>query len=390
MSRWKRLLEQESEHQWLAFFGFTLIIILGSVVLDWSNDLSGVRDGSVINVDGIVKDSAGDLVLFENDTGIQLDSKFAGIDESSVTCLSEYNEFTYACTADSGVSFIEDGNPLCDNTWCKLTTNSDMTVTEISANELDSIEGSSSSNPALLMIVQDGTSNNIALNLHDSKDSAIIFDGNGELDLDVIIPTESGWLVGGAWKAPPNWLGTNPASPPSFELVISVEWDGQSDPIINVIHTGDEGRIHGIFETDNGFLATGTSDTISISGDAKYAHGLGSYSAIGDKNGDVWLFSGIGSRTVAIISDGAVETEKLPDPMPLMPAFVVCDDEGMISIHGSDSSDNPKAITIDSNARQSFTSIRGILDLGFMLVSMIVIGTMLWNISDAIRKGEVF
>ena len=47
MSRWKRLLEQESEHQWLAFFGFTLIIILGSVVLDWSNDLSGVRDGSV-------------------------------------------------------------------------------------------------------------------------------------------------------------------------------------------------------------------------------------------------------------------------------------------------------------------------------------------------------
>lgn len=360
------------------------------MVLDWSSDLSGVRDGSVINVDGIVKDSAGDFVLFENETGIQLDSKFSGIDESSVTCLSEYKEFTYACTEDSGVSFIEYGNPLCENTWCDLPINPDMTVTDISANELDSIEQSSSSNPALLMIIQDGISNNIALNLHHSENSAIIFDGNGELDLDVIIATENGWLVGGAWKAPPNWIGTNPASPPSFELVISVVWDGQSDPIIKPIHKGDEGRIHGIFETDDGFLATGTSDTISISGDMKYAHGLGSYSAIGDKTGDVWLFSGIGSTTVAIISDGAVETEKLPDPMPLMPEFVVCDDEGMISIHGSDSSDNPKAITIDSNARKSFTSIRGILDLGFLLLSVIIIGTMLWNISDAIRKGEVF
>ena len=111
---------------------------------------------------------------------------------------------------------------------------------------------------------------------------------------------------------------------------------------------------------------------------------------MGDKNGNVWLFGGIGSETVAIVSDDEVSVEKLPVPLEIIPTYAFCDDEGMISIHGSDSSDNPSAISIDSNARTSFTSLRGILDLGFILVSILVISLMGWNITDAIRKGEVF
>ena len=115
-----------------------------------------------------------------------------------------------------------------------------------------------------------------------------------------------------------------------------------------------------------------------------------SYAAVGDNNGDVWLFGGIGSNTVAIISGTEISVEKLPEPLEILPSYVKCDEDGMISIHGTDNSDSPSALSIDSNARQSFTSLRGILDLSFMLVSILIFSIMGWNIFEAIRKGEVF
>ena len=210
------------------------------------------------------------------------------------------------------------------------------------------------------------------------------------MHLDVITPVEGGWLVGGSWQAPANWLGSNPTSPPMFELVLSVTWDGTNAPSIEIIHMGNEGVIHGIFATDNGFIATGTADSISIEDGKVESLGMSSYAAVGDNNGDVWLFGGIGSTTVAIISDGEFSIEKLPEPMKILPTYAVCDDDGLISVHGSDYSDNPSAISIDSNARSSFTSLRGILDLGFILVSILIISIMGWNIFEAVRKGEVF
>ena len=104
----------------------------------------------------------------------------------------------------------------------------------------------------------------------------------------------------------------------------------------------------------------------------------------------MWLFGGIGSSTIAIISDGEINIEKLPEPLDLLPSFATCDEDGIISNHGSDSSDNPSELSIDSNARSSFTSLRGILDLGFILVSLLIFSIMGWNIFEAIRKGEVF
>ena len=153
---------------------------------------------------------------------------------------------------------------------------------------------------------------------------------------------------------------------------------------------GNEGVIHSIFSTDEGYIATGTADTISIIDGKISSLGMSSYSAVGDQNGNVWLFGGIGSKTVAIISAEEISVEKLPQPLEIIPTYAFCDDSGMISVHGSDSSDNPSAFSIDSNARSSFTSLRGILDLGFILVSILIISIMGWNIADAIRKGEVF
>ena len=210
------------------------------------------------------------------------------------------------------------------------------------------------------------------------------------MHLDVMLPTEDGWLVGGSWQAPANWLGSNPTSPPMYELVLHVTWDGTNAPAIEIVHMGNEGSIHGLFATDEGYIATGTSDSISIiDGDVAF-FGISSYAAIGDNNGDVWLFGGIGSKTVVIISDSEISIERLPEPLKILPSYVTCDEGGMISIHGTDNSDNPSAMSIDSNARQSFTSLEEFLISVSCWFQSSYFQSMGWNILEAIRKGEVF
>ena len=72
MSAWRRLLEEESEHQWLSFVAFTVIIISGAVLIEWSNELSGVHEGGQLNVDGQIVDSAGNAILYETENGINI------------------------------------------------------------------------------------------------------------------------------------------------------------------------------------------------------------------------------------------------------------------------------------------------------------------------------
>ena len=381
MSGWRRLLEEESEHQWLSFAAFTVIVIIGAVLIDWSSDLSGVHQGSSLEVEGIVIDAAGDSVLYQTDDGIRITHNDMTNNAQYATCLEEYEDITLACLGTEGMlGYIGDGGPVCDTEWCEFSIGENLTASHVSGNGL-----------ALLMVVKQGTSDSLAaMWFGDANPQPVVAEYEGIMHLNVITPNDEGWYVGGSWQAPPNWLGSNPASPPMFELVLSVIWDGVGAPAIEVIHMGDEGTIHGIYATDDGFVATGTSDTISIDGLEVTSLGMSSYAAVSDQNGNVWLFGGIGSKTVAIISDEGITVEKLPEPLEILPTYAHCNDDGMISIHGADSSDEPSALSIDSNARTSFTSLRGILDLGFILVSILILSIMGWNIADAIRKGEVF
>lgn len=381
MSGWRRLLEEESEHQWLSFAAFSIIIILGSILIDWSSDLSGVQEGSSLGVNGLVVDSTEDSVLYQSEDGIVINYKGQENLAQYATCLEEYEDLTFACLGTEGmVAYIGDGGPDCDTEWCQFSIGDNLTASQISGNGL-----------ALLLIVQDGTSDSLAAMWYgDSNPQPLVSEFDETMYLETIIPTEEGWLIGGSWQAPPNWLGSNPASPPKYELIIEATWDGIAAPAIEVVHIGGEGSIHGLFESKDGYLATGTSDSYRISETGVEGIGISSQVATNDNNGNVWLFGDIGSKTVAIVSGDEITLEKLPEPLNITPVYATCDEDGMISVHGSDYSDEVSAFSIDSNARSSITSLRGILDLGFILVSLLILSIMGWNITDAIRKGEVF
>ena len=44
--RWRKLLEQESEHQWLAISIFSLFAILGGIAIEGTSTLAGVDLGA--------------------------------------------------------------------------------------------------------------------------------------------------------------------------------------------------------------------------------------------------------------------------------------------------------------------------------------------------------
>ena len=52
MSTWRKLLEEESEYQWLSFATFSVIILIGAVLISWSSELSGYHEGG-ISVDAV-------------------------------------------------------------------------------------------------------------------------------------------------------------------------------------------------------------------------------------------------------------------------------------------------------------------------------------------------
>ncbi len=381
MTDWRRLLKEESEHQWLSFAVFTIIIIIGALLIDSSNELSGVHEGGQLNVEGTIVDSAGDAILYQTENGMNVSLNGFTDSASYATCLVQHGHITFACLGQEGlIWFSEEDHPEGWG-WIPMSLGRDITASQLSPNDLNQ----------MLVITQEGTTNSIAAMNISGGGASNTTNHEGNMHLGVVTPTESGWLVGGAWQAPANWLGSNPASPPMFELILSVQWDGTSNsPVTEIVHMGDEGRIHGIFATDDGYIATGTADTISIVEGEVASLGISSFAAVGDNNNDVWLFGSLHSISVAIISGDEISVETLPEPLDIMPTYVVCDSEGIISIYGVDVGDSPAATSIDSNARVSFTSMRGIMDLGFILASLLIIGMMGWNITDAIRKGKVF
>ena len=122
MSGWRRLLEEESEHQWLSFVVFSIIVIIGSILIDWSSDLSGVQEGSSLGVQGLVIDSTEDSVLYQSEDGNIINYKGQENLAQYATCLEEYRGMTLACLGTEGmVAFIGDGGPECDTEWCQFS-----------------------------------------------------------------------------------------------------------------------------------------------------------------------------------------------------------------------------------------------------------------------------
>lgn len=343
-------------------------------MIDWSGELSGVTSGSSQGNSGLVFDSTSDAFIYDDEDGRWISLRGDVDSANNANCVTKQGDITFFCSGQEGVLFTDDGTG-----WKTFIIGQEVTVIDLATNGF-----------AMMMIVENGTSTTFSARSLGGEIISEISSHDEDMSLTEIIATDEGWLAAGSWRAPANWQGTSPASSSFYELVVSITWDATtSAPVYDIVHLGGPGVIHTLAATHGGIVAAGQTDAILMTGDAVKHLDVASMSAVVDSNNDMWFFGNSGSETIAVLTEAGMDIELLPEPLQFTPTHSVANGAN-IEIHGMDGLDESVSITIDVDARLSFTSLRGIMDLGFIMVSLLVLGVMGWNVTDAIRKGEVF
>ena len=379
MGNWKKWMEEESEYQWLSFAAFTIFIIGGGILVNLAGNLPGISQGSSLGTQGRLLDSSDSLSLWDSEEGrFVLDSNGDKTSMAFATCVDENSAIRFICNGIKNQVIIDTGDGL---TTYEIPTNRTISNAAIQGTDV-------------MMISSNGMeSGAIGMNaLSPSASSPEAVGEGGDFNLDTIIATGAGkWMAGGGWNLPGASQSASAASPLAYEVVVEITWSNISAaPIIQVIYVGGQGAIHYLgFLADGNILAAGTSGAIIINGMTTFELEVRSTTAVIDNNGDAWFFGTAGEENIGHYVNGELMVEKLADPLTLEPehAFISADS---ISVHGISSDNDYESMTIDTTAKSSLLSLRGIIDFLFIISSLVIIGLMVWNIAEAVAKGEVF
>lgn len=378
MGDWKKWVEEESEYQWLSFAAFVVFIVVGAILVNLAGNLPGVSQGSTLGTQARLLDSSESLSLWDGDEGRFILDNGVKTNMAFATCVEENSAVRFVCNGNQSQVMIDSGDGLTTST---IPTN--RTITDAAIHGTD-----------IMMISSNGMASGVigmkALTPSESSPESVGV--GGDFNLDTIIATGPGkWMAGGGWNLPGASQSSSAASPFAYEVVVEISWsDVGLAPIIQVIYVGGQGTIHYMGLLANGdVLAAGTSGAIMIDGMTTWEIDVRSTAAVIDSEGGAWFFGVSGEGNVGHYVNGELMVEKLSTPLSINPdhAFV---DDNTISVHGISSDNAYQAMTIDTDAKSSLLSLRGIIDFLFIISSLVIIGLMAWNVVEAISKGEVF
>ena len=395
-SGWRKLLEEESEHQWLAIGLFFVFVIIGGFLIGGTSSLEGMVLGTdpshdlvfeegefLVNVEyhqdadwseahsGILKTQDGlkmyqqmgpddvDDILPENDPRIGNVTLFSADSEGTVTFSTSLNTLS---TYVDGMVFDQ---ILSD------TFGSEFGIQGIA------VDSTSLLNNRLLITSEDGGSGLRGLNGQGLVTTSaplqefVIWD-------KVVYLEDSTFLVAGTFTIQTS-SSQSPASPSPQIVLAHVYWDGDSTaPQIVRQMMGNGSEIHSIHATkDGGSVASTNEEFYIISKDSVQVQPYASTTMVYESEHDrAWLFGERGSESMLRIDveSGETSTKKLGFPLSVSPT------SGMIAgdslyIHGFDSQGQEQRLSLDLSLEGSLSSGRGFLNFAFIFVGVIMIAT---------------
>ena len=400
--RWRKLLEQESEHQWLAIGIFFLFAILGGVAIEGTSTLAGVdlgagdaaHDGYRV-LDIVYFDDGGDITSQLTHTYDPSQGHYLFIQTSTDYVNTIYQPSGY----DKGdeIRFI---NGMGDNramlsiasTQLVEITLGDLQNTEINLNSSDEFwidDYQENMGPQSAMIVtqeSDGTSSIRALSYYVA--SPPLANSNLVNWNNIVHLSQEKWVATGT-IANTQSSGDSPASPSVRTAIGIIEWQGNLSvaPILTSFSTGDEGQIHNLFSTGNSqvIVATNTG-AYQVKDDGSINEiDIPSQSAVTDSQGKTWFIGNQGTNSIATFHNGIIEIEELAKPIPL--EIEISEYEsGIIFMHGMDANGAFEMITLDTTVNDSIESGRGFLNFAFLTFFSIVLLVMGWTVLDRFRN----
>ena len=395
-SGWRKLLEEESEHQWLAIGLFFVFIIIGGFLIGGTNSLEGMvlgtdpshdlvfeegdylidieyhRDGSWSEAhSGILKTHQGykmyqqmspddvDDILPENDPSIANVTMFTGNSDGILTFSTALN--TLSTYVDGMIS----DQILSDTHGSEFGINGLATDT------------SSLLNNRLLITSEDGGSGLRGLNgqglvtMTSPLQDSVVWE-------EIVYLKDSTFLVAGTFTIQTS-SSQSPASLSPQIVLAHVFWDGDSTaPQIVRQMMGNGSEIHSMSRTaDGGAVASTNQELYIVSKNSVQVLSYSSTSMVYEPEYDrAWLFGERGSESIlrVDIETGESSVKKLGYPLPIMPTSGVISGETLY-VHGFDAKGEADRLSLDLSIEGSLSSGRGFLNFAFIIVGVIMIAT---------------
>lgn len=395
-SGWRKLLEEESEHQWLAIGLFFVFIIIGGFLIGGTNSLEGMVLGT---------DPSHDLVFEEGDYLIDIEyHRDASWSEAHSGILKTHQGYKMyqQMSPDDVDDILPENDPSIANVTM-FTANSDGILTfstalntlstyvdgMISDQILSDTHGSEFGINGLATDPSSLLNNRLLITSEDGGSGLRGLNGQGLVTMtsplqdsvvweEIVYLKDSTFLVAGTFTIQTS-SSQSPASLSPQIVLAHVFWDGDSTaPQIVRQMMGNGSEIHSMSRTaDGGAVASTDQEFYIVSKNSVQVLSYSSTSMVYEPEHDrAWLFGERGSESIlrVDVETGESSVKKLGYPLPIMPTSGVISGETLY-VHGFDSQGEADRLSLDLSIEGSLSSGRGFLNFAFIIVGVIMIAT---------------
>ena len=395
-SGWRKLLEEESEHQWLAIGLFFVFIIIGGFLIGGTNSLEGMVLGT---------DPSHDLVFEEGDYLIDIEyHRDASWSEAHSGILKTHQGYKMyqQMSPDDVDDILPENDPSIANVTM-FTANSDGILTfstalntlstyvdgMISDQILSDTHGSEFGINGLATDPSSLLNNRLLITSEDGGSGLRGLNGQGLVTMtsplqdsvvweEIVYLKDSTFLVAGTFTIQTS-SSQSPASLSPQIVLAHVFWDGDSTaPQIVRQMMGNGSEIHSMSRTvDGGAVASTDQEFYIVSKNSVQVLSYSSNSMVYEPEYDrAWLFGERGSESIlrVDVETGESSVKKLGYPLPIMPTSGVISGETLY-VHGFDVQGEADRLSLDLSIEGSLSSGRGFLNFAFIIVGVIMIAT---------------
>jgi len=378
-----RLLEEESEHQWLAIGLFALFALAGGWAVAATGTLSSlshapvtaawqghdVIDVAMIDGEwdlahvGIVVNQQGPLLYVQQTEG-----------QDGVTIITTTDVPERLLKTDDG-AWWDAGNGVLRG-YAKAGDQAmeyKQTLSGLESGQaIDLVQAEGSTEVLGWILVQDGQST-----------SAVAYDGLGSPFTAVDSPEGTTWthlervddrhLAAVGWRVS-NTPGQNPAQPEQQATVTLIQIDAGTMVNLETLR-GPEGTSHTVAAVGEKVLIATEKAALLVGSDAKTTDiDVKSTAAMAAEDGSLWFAGGADSTLMPRWIDGTLETERLAAPLGVSVTASESDGHRWL-LFGLDGTGDHAALVLDADHTGSLLSGRGFLNLLFLIVgTMCILG----------------
>ena len=396
-SGWRKLLEEESEHQWLAVGLFFVFVIIGGFLIGGTSSLEGMVLGT---------DPVEDLAFEEGEFLLEIHyHNDAEWEEAHSAVLKTQNgiEMYQQMERDDIDHILEPNDPAIDNITffsaddegvvtfsTSLNTISTYVQGAVSEMRLDDTYGSEFGINGLATDTSSMIRNRLLITSEDGGSGLRGWSGQSIVTVcapiqdsviwdDVIYLADSTFLAVGTYSVQTS-SSQSPALLSSQVVLAHYYWDGDATTAPQFLRQmmGNGSEIHSLSRTvDGGAVAATNEEFYIVSTNSvqvlDYSSTTMVYEAEHDRS---WLFGQRGSESILRVDVDTAETssKNLGYPLPLQ-ATAASIDGNTLHIHGFNANGEADRLSLDLTIEGSLSSGRGLLNFSFIVVGLIMMFT---------------